>query len=349
MSHLFTPLTLRGHTLRNRIGISPMCMYSSDATGFPNAWHETHLISRAVGGAGLVITEATAVTPEGRISPNDTGIWSDDHIAPWAKIVDQIIANGAVAGIQLAHAGWKASTDRGWEGGSTERWTPIGVGATPFAENYQTPTEITPDGCAEIVQQFIAAARRAVAAGFQLIEIHGAHGYLLHSFYSPLSNQRDDLYGGSFWNRTRLLREVTMAVRAAIPETTILAVRLSCSDWTEDGWQIADSVELSKLLRRYGVDLVDCSSGGAKPRVSIPVGPGYQVPFAAQIRAEAELPTAAVGLITEAHQAEEILTNGQADLILLARASLRDPYWPLHAAKTLGDPAPLPAQYARAY
>jgi len=349
MSTLFTPLTLRGQTFRNRVGISPMCMFSSDATGAPLAWHETHLISRAVGGAGLVIAEATAVSPEGRISPNDTGIWSDDQITPWARIASQLKVHGAVGGIQLAHAGWKAGTPRWAPGGSDERWTPIGVGSRPFSDGSLTPTEITPDGCAEIVRQFSAAARRAVEAGFGFVEIHGAHGYLLHSFYSPLSNERDDLYGGSFWNRTRLLREVALAVRAVLPEETVLAVRLSCSDWVEAGWTNEDSVELAKLLLKNGVDLIDCSSGGAVPKATIPVGPGYQVPFASQIRAEAEIATAAVGMITDPHQAEAIVAEGQADLVLIGRESLRDPYWPLHAARALETKGEVPWQYAGAF
>ena len=349
---LFTPLTLRGVTLRNRIAVSPMCEYSS-VDGFADDWHLVHLGSRAVGGAGLVITEAAAVTPEGRISPSDLGIWKDEHVAFLARCTAFIRAHGAAAGIQLAHAGRKASTARPWEGGQqvgaeAGGWTPVAPSAIPFRPEDVTPTVLDRAGIRAVVEAFGAAARRSLAAGFDVIELHAAHGYLLHSFLSPLCNQRNDEYGGSFDNRIRLLLEVTAAVRAAWPEHLPLFVRVSATDWVEGGWDLPQSVELARRLGPLGVDLVDCSSGGTVPGARIPAAPGYQVPFAEAIRRETGLPTGAVGLITEPAQADAIVAGGQADLVLLARELLRDPYWPLHAARALGTKGPWPAQYLRA-
>jgi 2,4-dienoyl-CoA reductase-like NADH-dependent reductase (Old Yellow Enzyme family) len=352
MSRLFQPLTLRGITLPNRIAVSPMCQYQAQE-GVVNDWHLVHLGGLAQGGAGLVVTEATAVVPEGRISPDDLGLWNDGQAEALAPIVRFIAAQGAVPGIQLAHAGRKASNPAPWKGSgslapSAGGWTPVAPSALPFDEGWTAPAALDAAGLADVVQAFVASARRALAAGFQVVEIHAAHGYLLHQFLSPLSNRREDAYGGSFENRTRLLREVTAAVRAVWPERLPLFVRLSATDWTEGGWNLDQSVELAKTLKGLGVDLVDCSSGGLVPRAEIPLGPGYQVPFAARIRAEAGLPTGAVGLITGAEQAEHILAQTSADLILLGRELLRDPRWPLHAAQILGVQVPWPASYARA-
>ena len=353
MAHLFEPLILRGVTLRNRIGVSPMCQYSSE-DGLANDWHLVHLGSRASGGAGLVIAEATAVEARGRISPNDLGLWNEAQIEPLARAVQFIRSQGAVAGIQLAHAGRKAGTARPWEGGSwlsaaQGAWQPVGPSALAFSERAPMPQALSREEIATIVAAFRASAMRAHEAGMQLVELHGAHGYLLHSFLSPLSNQRDDDYGGSFENRVRLFIEVARAVREVWPEELPLAARFSCSDWVEGGWTIEDSVDLAKRLAPEGVDLIDCSSGGAVPGATIPVGAGYQVPFAEAIRAQTKLPTAAVGLIIDPHQADEIVRNGRADLVLLGRELLRDPYWPLHAAKALGQPLNLPPQYERAF
>ncbi len=355
MPKLFDPFTLRAVKFRNRIGVSPMCQYSVKG-GLPTDWHMVHLGSRAVGGAGLVIAEASAVTPEGRISEGDTGIWSAAHVDHWRPIVKFIHDHGAVPGIQLAHAGRKASTAVPWAGGAAVApdhggWQPIGPGDEPFSPTYPVPRAMSADDIREVTAAFADSAKRAIDAGFRLIEVHAAHGYLLHSFYSPLSNHRSDNYGGSFDNRVRLTLEVTAAVRAAIGEHTPLLVRLSCSDWTEGGWTIEDSIELSKRLKQIGVDAIDCSSGGNVPTAKIPVGPGYQVPFAKAIRHAADILTAAVGMITDPQQAKAILQAGDADLILLARELLRDPYWPLHAAKALGaDLKPLsPIQYGRAF
>jgi len=349
---LFTPLALRGLTLRNRIAVSPMCEYSS-TDGFADDWHLVHLGSRAVGGAGLVITEAAAVTPEGRISPSDLGIWKDEHVPFLARCTAFIRAHGAAAGIQLAHAGRKASTARPWEGGhqvgaEAGGWTPVAPSAIPFSPKDVTPVALDRAGIRAVVEAFGAAARRSLAAGFDVIELHAAHGYLLHSFLSPLCNQRSDEYGGSFDNRIRLLLEVTATVRAAWPEHLPLFVRVSATDWVEGGWDLPQSVELARRLGPLGVDLVDCSSGGAVPGAKIPAAPGYQVPFAETIRRETGMPTGAVGLITEPTQADAIVASGQADLVLLARELLRDPYWPLHAAQELGTKGPWPAQYLRA-
>lgn len=350
---LFSPLTLRSVTLRNRIGISPMCQYSS-VDGFANDWHFLHLGSRAVGGAGIVLTEATAVTADGRISPADLGIWSDGQVEGLARCVRLIREHGAVAGIQLAHAGRKASTAPPWEGGhalSPEEggWRPIWApSAVPFGSRSPVPDALDEDGIREVVRAFAAAAGRAREAGFEVVELHAAHGYLLHEFLSPLANRRTDRYGGAFENRVRLLLEVVDAVRGVWPDALPLFVRISATDWMEGGWELEQSVELGRLLKGRGVDLVDCSSGGAVPGAAIPVGPGYQAPFAAEIRARAGIATAAVGLITEPAQADEIVRGGGADLVLLARAVLRDPYWPLHAAKKLGAEIRWPVQYQRA-
>ncbi len=355
LAYLFDPLTLRGVTLRNRIGVSPMCQYSC-VDGFATDWHLVHLGSRAVGGAGLIIAEATAVEARGRISPNDLGIWHDDHIEPLAKITRFIKEHGGTPAIQLAHAGRKAGTARPWAGGrplSDEQggWDVVAPSAIPFYDGFRVPTALSVEEIAAIQEKFKAAALRALEAGFEMIEIHGAHGYLLHSFYSPLSNQREDHYGGNFENRTRFLLETTNAVRSVWPDDKPLAVRLSCSDWTEGGWTGEDSVELAQSLKNEGVDLVDCSSGGAVANVKIPVEPGYQVPFAEMIRQGASIPTAAVGLITQATQADAIIREGKADIVLLGRESLRDPYWPIHAAHALDQQAQaaLPSQYARAF
>lgn len=350
--HLFRPLTLRGVTLRNRIVVSPMCQYSSE-DGFASDWHLVHLGSRAVGGAALVIAEATAVEARGRISPQDLGIYRDEHIEMLARITSFIREQGAIAGIQLAHAGRKASTYRPWSGNgeiSIEdgRWQTVAPSALRFAENYPLPTALSRQEIAEIVQHFQDAAQRALKAGFQVIEIHGAHGYLIHEFLSPFSNQRDDEYGGSLTNRMRLLLEVVEATREVWPEELPLFVRLSASEWREGGFSIEESVEVARILKGRGVDLIDASSGGNLATARIPLSPGYQVPFAEQIRREAEMTTGAVGLITEPEQANEILSKGQADVVILARELLRDPYWPLHAANSLGYDNAWPAQYTRA-
>ena len=352
MPNLFTPLTLRGLTLPNRIAVSPMCQYQA-VDGRVNDWHLVHLGGLAQGGAGLVITEATAVRPEGRISPEDLGLWNDAQAEGLARIVRFIAAQGAVPGIQLAHAGRKASSPAPWKGSGSippvaGGWTPVAPSARPFDAGWTVPTALDAAGLQGVIRAFAEAARRALAAGFQVVEVHAAHGYLLHQFLSPLSNHREDAYGGSFENRTRLVREVVSAVRAAWPEHLPLFVRLSATDWAEGGWNLDQSVELAKRLKALGVDLVDCSSGGLVPRAEIPLGPGYQVPFAARIRAEAGLPTGAVGLITEPGQAEAILAQASADLILLGRELLRDPRWPLRAAKVLGAEGRWPDPYLRA-
>jgi len=352
-THLFTPLTLRGVTLRNRIVVSPMCEYSS-SDGFATDWHLVHLGSRAVGGAALVFTEAAAVTPEGRISPDDLGIWQDAHIEKLRQVTAFIRSQGAVAGIQLAHAGRKASTAAPWKGGkpldpSAGGWSPI-LAPSPeaFAPGYAVPEELSLDGIRAVVAAFAAAARRARAAGFEVIELHAAHGYLLHEFLSPLSNHRGDAYGGSIENRCRAVCETVEAIRGVWDESLPVFVRISATDWTAGGWDAADSVALARRLRPLGVDVVDCSSGGNVAHAPIPAGPGYQVPFAAQVRAEAGIPTAAVGMITAPQQADTILRTGQADLVVLARELLRDPYWPLRAAHALGQDGPWPVQYLRA-
>jgi 2,4-dienoyl-CoA reductase-like NADH-dependent reductase (Old Yellow Enzyme family) len=353
MPHLFDPLTIRDTTFPNRVFVSPMCEYSS-TDGYATDWHMVHLGSRAVGGAGLVLTEATAVLPEGRISPQDLGIWSDEHIEPLARIVRFIHGQGSVAGMQLAHAGRKGSTYRPWDGNgvieeSAGGWSKVvAPSAEAFTSNYPTPQALTQAGIREVTGAFAQAARRAFEAGFRVVEIHAAHGYLLHEFLSPLSNRRDDSYGGSFENRTRILREVVTAVRAAWPEHAPLFVRISASDWTAGGWDIQQSVQLARDLKPLGVDLIDCSSGGNVPHAKIPVGPGYQTPFAEQVRRESGILTGAVGMITSAPQAEQIVATGLADAVMLAREFLRDPYWPLHAAEELGQVVSWPVQYLRA-
>ena len=352
MAHLFEPFLIRGVELRNRIAVSPMCEYSS-VDGFANDWHLVHLGSRAVGGAGLVITEAAAVSPEGRITPSDLGIYDDAHVPELQRVVAFIHAQGAVAGIQLAHAGRKASSARPWDGGRRVNaacggWAPLAPSAIAFHADDAPPTTMDEAAIAQVVADFTAAARRAIAAGFRVIEVHGAHGYLLHSFASPLSNERTDRYGGSFGNRTRLMRDVFSAVRAAVPRDVAVFVRISAVDWAAGGWSIEDSVRLCRDLAELGCDLIDVSSGGLVLHQQIAVGPSYQVPFAQRIRAETNLPVGAVGMITDAEQADEIVRSGKADLALLARELLRDPYWPLHAATKLGVDLAWPNQYDRA-
>ncbi|HEY9603364.1 MAG TPA: NADPH dehydrogenase NamA [Allocoleopsis sp.] len=354
MTHLFEPFSIRDVTFRNRIAVAPMCQYSSQ-DGYANDWHLVHLSSRAVGGAGLVITEAAAVEPSGRISPGDLGIWSDAHAEALAKTVSLIHNFGAISGIQLAHAGRKASTARPWEGGepldeSQGGWRPIvAPSAIAFSQEYPIPEALTIEDIQNITDAFVQAARRSLEAGFKLVEIHAAHGYLLHEFLSPLSNHREDEYGGSFENRTRLLREVVQAVRDVWPERYPLWVRISATDWIDNGWDIEQSIALSDKLKSLGVDLIDCSSGGILPHVKVPVGPGYQTAFAERIRHEANIPTGAVGLITTPEQADHIIRTGQADVVLLARELLRDPYWPLRAAKQLRQDKIWPVQYERAW
>ena len=353
MPHLFDSFTIRDLEFSNRVFASPMCEYSS-VDGYANDWHLVHLGSRAVGGAGLVLTEATAVLPEGRISPQDLGIWKDEHVDPLKRIVSFIHEQGSVAGMQLAHAGRKASTRRPWEGDgvipeSEGGWQNVmAPSAIPFADNYPTPQALTVDGIRQVVRAFADAARRACDAGFRVIEIHAAHGYLIHEFLSPLSNHRDDTYGGSFENRTRLIREIVAAVRSSWPKGAPLFVRISATDWVEGGWDLKQSIELARSLKQLGVDLIDCSSGGTVPHAKIPAGPGYQTPFAQRIRHEAEILTGAVGMITSPVQAEQIIGTGQADAILIAREFLRDPYWPLRAATELGQSISWPVQYLRA-
>jgi 2,4-dienoyl-CoA reductase-like NADH-dependent reductase (Old Yellow Enzyme family) len=353
MSLLFTPLKIGDVAFRNRVFVSPMCQYSSD-DGLPTDWHLVHLGSRAVGGAGMVMVEATAVTPEGRISPGDSGLWSDAHAEAFERITRFIRGHGAVPAIQLAHAGRKASTDLPWRGGKplltpqAGGWTPVGPSAVPFADGYPAPRELDADGLDVVVEAFVAAARRARAAGFQCIELHLAHGYLLHEFLSPLANRRRDDYGGSLENRMRLPLEVAAGVREAWPAPLPLLARISATDWVEGGWDVDQSVELARRLKGLGVDMVDCSSGGMVATAKIPAGPGFQTPFAERIRREAGIATGAVGLITDAMQAEHILRTGQADAVFMARELLRDPYWPLHAAAKLGDDVAWPVQYERA-
>jgi len=350
---LFQPFTLGDVVLRNRIAVSPMCEYSA-VDGMPDDWHLVHLGSRAVGGAALVFTEATAVSPEGRISPGDTGLWNDAQQAAWSRIAVFIAAQGAVPGIQLAHAGRKGSTEVPWRGGKAlprgqGDWTPVAPSALPFSADYPMPQALDAAGIAKVVADFARASARARAAGFRVIEVHAAHGYLLHEFLSPLSNRRDDAYGGSLAYRSRLLREVIAAVRGAWPAPSPLVVRVSATDWVEGGWDIDECVQLCRWLREDGVDLIDCSSGGNVPDAAIPVAPGYQVPFAARIRRDAGIATGAVGLITDARQAEGILGRGDADLVFIARELLRDPYFPRRAAAELGARIDPPVQYGRAW
>lgn len=353
MAHLFEPLQLRDVQLQNRILVSPMCQYSSH-DGLANDWHFVHLGSRAVGRAAAILTEASAVTADGRISPEDLGIWSEAHIEPLRRIFSFIDQQGSVPGMQLAHAGRKASTSAPWKGGrplSPEQggWTPIfAPSATPFAEGWQTPRELSKSEIGDIVAAFAAATERAQAAGARIIELHGAHGYLLHSFLSPLSNQRTDEYGGSFANRIRLVCETVDAVRKVWPERFPLLLRISASDWTDGGWTMEESVALAKILKSHGVDLFDCSSGGNVAHAKIPVGAGYQVAFAEQVRRDAGVRTGAVGMITDPAQADQIIRSGQADVVFLARQFLREPYWPLLAARALGHEIAWPPQYDRA-
>jgi 2,4-dienoyl-CoA reductase-like NADH-dependent reductase (Old Yellow Enzyme family) len=352
-THLFTPLAVRDVHLRNRIAVSPMCQYSS-VDGFANDWHLVHLGSREVGGAGLVIVEASAVEARGRITPSDHGIWKDEHIEFLARIAAFVSAQGAAAGIQIAHAGRKASTRRPWEGGGTipeaeGGWQPVAPSALPFRPGDAAPGELSKRAIQLLVDAFAAAAGRALRAGFQVLEIHGAHGYLIHEFLSPLSNHRTDEYGGAFENRIRFALEVTRAVRAVWPGNLPLFLRLSASDWVDGGWTPEESVALSRQVKEMGVDLIDCSSGGTSLEQKIPMSPGYQVPFAERIRREAGIPTGAVGLITTPEQADEIVRSGKADLVLLAREFLRDPYFPRRAAKVLGVDLKPPAPYLRAW
>ncbi|WP_030842452.1 NADH:flavin oxidoreductase/NADH oxidase [Streptomyces hygroscopicus] len=357
MSALFEPVTLRSLTIPNRLWMAPMCQYSADpdgAAGVPHDWHFVHYGARAAGGTGLILVEATAVSPEGRISPGDLGIWNDTQVEAFRKIVGFLKAQGTVPGIQLAHAGRKASTDAPWRGGAPlgpeERgWQPLGPSPLPFAEGHPVPDELSEARIGEITRQFADAARRALAAGFEVAEIHGAHGYLIGEFLSPHSNHRTDGYGGSFDNRVRFALEVVDAVRAVWPEELPLFFRVSATDWLEEnGWTPDDTVRLAALLKEHGVDLLDVSSGGNAPHVRIPLGPGYQVPFAARVRRETGLPVAAVGLITEPEQAEKIITNGEADAVLLGRELLRDPYFARRAAAELGGQVHTPDQYHRA-
>jgi 2,4-dienoyl-CoA reductase-like NADH-dependent reductase (Old Yellow Enzyme family) len=346
---LLSPLTIRGVTLRNRIVVSPMCQYIAE-DGFARDWHLVHLGSRAVGGAALVFVEATSVTSEGRISPGDLGIWKDEHIEPLARIARFVQSQGAVAGIQLAHAGRKASCDRAWRGGAKLRpdeggWPAVAPSAIPFNDGDPIPTALDQAGIDGIVDSFETAARRALAAGFRVIEIHAAHGYLLHEFLSPISNHRTDEYGGSLDNRMRLPLRVAERLRALIPEELPLFVRISATDWVDGGWEIEQSIELARRLKSLGVDLVDVSSGGLVSRARIPVAKGYQVPFARRIRDEADIRTGAVGMITEPQHADEIITGGDANLVFIAREFLREPYWALKAQQALGQEPAWPAPY----
>lgn len=352
MRRLFSPLTIKEITLKNRVVVSPMCQYSS-ADGFASDWHLVHLGSRAVGGAALVIQEATAVSPEGRITYADMGLWKDEQITKLQQIVAFIEQQGAVAGIQLAHAGRKASCEVPWNGGKQIRagkysWQPVSPSPIPFYETDRPPAELSKEGIEKVISDFKAAAQRALTAGYKVIEIHSAHGYLVNQFLSPLSNKRTDEYGGEFDNRIRLLLEITESIQSIWPSGYPLFVRISASDWAEGGWTIADSVQLAAVLKTKGVDLIDASSGGVIPQVKIPAGPGYQVPFAEQIKKQTGILTGAVGMITEAAQAEEILAGGKADLVIIARELLRDPYFALHAAHELGADISWPVQYARA-
>ena len=349
---LFENLQIRGVLLRNRIVVSPMCQYSS-TDGFATDWHLVHLGSRAVGGAALVFTEATAVLPEGRISPQDLGIWKDEHIDMLGRITRFIRSQGALSGIQLAHAGRKGSTAPPWEGGkeipqSQGGWIPVAPSAVRFADDYPSPIALDEKQIGDTVKAFADAARRACQAGFDVIELHSAHGYLLHEFLSPLSNFRVDSYGGSFENRTRIVREVVTAIRSVIPQGMPLFIRISATDWVEGGWDIEQSIRLADQIGPLGVDLVDCSSGGNVPGAKIPVAPNFQVPFAGEIKRETGILTGAVGMITSAADAESILREGRADVISMAREFLRQPYWPLDVAHKEGFPVSWPAQYLRA-
>jgi len=353
MAHLFDPIAIRGVTFRNRIAVSPMCQYSSQ-DGFANDWHLVHLGSRAIGGAALVVAEATAVEARGRISPGDLGLWQDAHIEPLARVVRFLEEHGAVAGIQLAHAGRKAATARPWEGGKplTDEaggWNIVGPSPIPFDTSYRVPHELSVGELESVREQFCAAAQRALSAGFRYLEVHAAHGYLLHSFLSPLSNQRTDAYGGSFENRARFLLETVRSVRAVWPRDRVLGVRLSCTDWVAGGWTIEDTVKLAPLLEREDIDLIDCSSGGSSAHAIITTGPGYQVGFAEAVKRATQLHVAAVGLITEAEQANAIIAEGKADFVFIARQFLRDPYFAINAARALGQKPVVPPQYGRGH
>ncbi|MCO6419595.1 NADH:flavin oxidoreductase/NADH oxidase [Siccirubricoccus sp. KC 17139] len=352
MTDLFEPLTLRGVTLRNRIGVSPMCMYSCGPDGMPTEWHLAHLVARAIGGAAVTFTEAAAVSPEGRISPGDLGIWSDAHIPGHRRLTAAIEAAGSVPGIQLAHAGRKASRRAPWEehGPSEPSWTPLAPSALPFGD-YAVPQAMSEAEIAQAIADLAAAATRSIAAGYRVIELHAAHGYLMHQFLSPLSNQRNDAWGGDLDGRARLAEEAVKAVRAAIPEEVPLLIRVSHTDWVEGGWDTAETVQLAARVKALGVDMVDVSSGGLDHRQKIPLGPGYQLPGAVAVKEGAKVPVAAVGLITEPAQAQAVVAEGKADLVLLGRVLLRDPYWPLHAAAALGRPdaVPTPPQYERGW
>ena len=352
MTLLFSPLKLRGLTIPNRIFVSPMCQYSSP-DGKPNNWHFVHYGSRAVGGAGLVITEAMAITPDGRISPDDLGIWSSEHAEAYIPLVEFIKAQGATAGIQLAHAGRKAATEAPWLGGKpldmdNRGWQPLAPSPIPFAPGHQTPREATADDLDKITLQFAEATHRSLAAGFQVVELHAAHGYLLHQFLSPLTNKRSDEFGGSLENRMRFPLQVAKAVRQTWPENLPMFVRISATDWVEGGWDLVQSIEFCRQLKQLGVDLIDCSSGGLVADAVIPVKPGFQVPFATEIKNKLNIATGTVGLITDPAQAEKIVATEQADAVLLGRKLLSDPYWPLHAAQTLGANHLWPVQYERA-
>ncbi|HEY5834380.1 NADH:flavin oxidoreductase/NADH oxidase [Streptomyces sp.] len=366
MSVLFEPMTLRSLTIANRIFLAPMCQYSAECegpnTGAPTDWHLAHLGARAIGGAGLLLTEATAVAPEGRISSWDLGLWNDRQQEAFARLTRFVRDQGARIGVQLAHAGRKAATGRPWRnhtpsGGAAPGWQPVGPSSVPFDEGAAVPEELTADGIARVVRQFADAARRAHRAGFEVVELHGAHGYLIHEFLSPRSNRRTDAYGGSFGNRIRLALQVAEAVREVWPDELPVFFRVSATDWLaesdaageDDSWTVDQTVRLAKELLVRGVDLLDVSSGGNVPGVAIPATPGYQVPFAARVRAEADVPVGAVGLITDPHQAEAIVAKGEADAVLLGRELLRDPQWPLRAARALGTESRVPHPYLRAF
>ena len=350
--NLFSSFQLREKIFKNRVFVSPMCQYSSE-DGMPNDWHLVHLGSRAVGGAALVMVEATAVSPEGRISPRDSGMWSDAHTRGFQRITAFVKAQGSIPGIQLAHAGRKASIDVPWRGDAPlppEKggWQPLAPSPLPFQEGYPVPVEMTPQDMDKVVSQFRAAAKRSVQSGFEVLELHMAHGYLLHEFLSPLSNHRKDDFGGTLENRERFPLHVAEKVREVWPQSLPLFVRISCTDWVEGGWDLTQSIDFCGRLKALGIDLIDCSGGGLVPDAAIPAGPGYQIPFSAAIRREALVPTGAVGYITEPIQAEQIIATEQADAVFLAREMLRDPYWPLHAAKALHVNVPWPNQYLRA-
>jgi len=353
MSKLFSPLKIRNIELKNRIAVSPMCQYSS-VNGLPNDWHLVHLGSRAVGGVGLILTEATAVSPEGRISPDDAGIWNDEQAKAYRRITSFIKSQNAVPGIQLAHAGRKASTYSPWKGKGEVKienggWQTLAPSPIMFAENLPNPKEMDSNDISLVINQFTKAAIRAIEAGFEVIELHFAHGYLVHEFYSPITNKRNDKYGGNLENRSRLAIEISESVRKTIPNNTPLFVRISSTDWVNDGWDIEQSVQLAKWLKEVGVDLIDCSSGGNVPNAKIPTAPGYQIPFSERIKNEAKILTGGVGLITTAEQAEEIIRFEKADIVLLAREMLRDPYFALNAAKKLNvELEDFPKQYLRA-